>query len=293
MSKDETGKADNATPTVKPFLQVRVSRLEPEAELVGFCAGYEGGAWRSDAFARYLIRNLPQFALPLEEWERFDTATGVEQLGRAARAIYTTKKYQNRGEVGELLLFSIMRDYYQSEPVVSKFYFKSSSNETVKGFDGVHVVSGQDGLELWLGEVKFYTQLSAAVRDVLAELSDHLEYDYLRDEFMWIEHKMGDGCAHSDEIRQLLDDSTSLDEVFKHVHIPVLLTYRSKTVECHSVVDDQYKEEIASELSKHFDSFRQKELPGNVGIHLILVPLAGKAKLLRSFDDRLKGLQQL
>jgi hypothetical protein len=280
-------------PKVKPFLEIRIKRTEIEADLLGLCAGYEAGAWRADAFAKALIRNLPQFALPIERWQSFNTATGVEQLARAARAIYTTDKYEKRGEVGELMLFAIMREHYGSEPIVSKFYFKSSSNDTVKGFDAVHVVSGDDGPELWLGEVKFYTNLSAAMRDVLKEIHEHLEIDFLRDEFMWIENKMGSGAAHAQRIRQLLDDSTSLDEVFKVMHIPVLLTYKSKAVGGHSVVDQNYLEAIAEELSDHFDVFRVKELPTNVRIHVFLVPLLGKARLLEAFDDRLKALQSL
>jgi Cap4 SAVED domain len=267
--------------------------VETEADLLGLCAGYESGSWRSEAFAKHLIRHLPQFFLPIEEWDNFNTATGVEQMARAARAIYTTDQYHRRGEVGELILFSIMREHYDSEPLVAKFYFKSSANDTVKGFDAVHVVSGEEGPELWLGEVKFYTTIAAAIRDVLTELMEHLETDFLREEFMWIEQKMGDGTAHHAQIRRLLDDSTSLDEVFKVLHIPILLTYRSKTISAHSMADQSYIKEIAAELSNHFDSFRDKELPKHVHIHLVLVPLAGKAHLLHSFDERLKALQGL
>ena len=278
-------------PKVKPFLEVRIARAEAEADLLGLCAGYETGEWRADGFAKTLIRNLPQFALPIEQWENFNTATGVEQLARAAKAIYLTDKYQNRGEVGELMLFSIMREYYNSEPVVSKFYFKSSSNDTVKGFDAVHVVTGSTGPELWLGEVKFYTNLSAAIRDVLKELRKHLETDFLRNEFMWVDNKMGGGTTHAAAIRKLLDDSTSLDEVFKAMHIPVLLTYKSKTVCSHNAVDETYLRTISKEISDNFDFFRSQTIPTNVRVHVFFVPLAGKARLLKAFDERLKALQ--
>jgi hypothetical protein len=283
--------AASTKPKVKPFLEVRIERAETEAALLGLCAGYEGGKWRAEGLARALIRNLPQFALPIERWEEFNSATGVEQLARAARAIYTTNKYQNRGEVGELMLFSIMREHYDSEPIVSKFYFKSSSNDTVKGFDAVHVVSGKEGPELWLGEVKFYTNLSAAMRDVLKELNDHLQVNFLRDEFMWIENKMGGGTSHAEEIRKLLDDSTSLDQVFRTMHIPILLTYASKTIRAHSVADTAYLDAIAREISGHFDTFRGKGLPTKVRVHVFLVPLRAKKQLLDAFDERLKALQ--
>jgi Cap4 SAVED domain len=267
--------------------------VEAEADLLGLCAGYESGSWRADASAKHLIRHLPQFFLPIEAWDNFNTATGVEQMARAARAIYTTDQYDHRGEVGELLLFSIMREHYDSEPLVAKFYFKCSANDTVKGFDAVHLVSGEEGPELWLGEVKFYTRISAAIRDVLTELREHLDTDFLREEFMWIEQKMGDGAAHHAQIRRLLDESTSLDDVFKVLHVPILLTYRSSAISSYSVEDDAYITQIADELSKHFDTFRDKELPKHVQIHLFLVPLAGKAHLLRSFDERLKALQKV
>ena len=254
------------TPKVKPFLEVRLKRVEAEADLLGLCAGFESGSWRADAFARALIRNLPQFVLPVEDWQHFNSATGVEQLSRAARAIYTTGKYQNRGEVGELILFSIMREHYDSEPIISKFYFKSSSNDTVKGFDSVHVVENKKVLELWLGEVKFYTSISAAIRDVLAELRDHLSIDFLREEFMWIDNKMSDKFIHATRVRRLLDDSTSLDQVFEVMHIPILLTYKSPIVCRHSTLDDTYVAAIRQELSQHFDTFRAKGLPSNVKI---------------------------
>ena len=286
-------KAKTSEAKVKTFLQIRIQRAEPDTELLGLCAGYEGGVWRADQYAKTLIRNLPQFALPIEKWADFNTATGVEQLARAARSIYTTNKYHNRGEVGELMLFAIMREHYNSEPVVSKFYFKSSANETVHGFDAVHVVSTPAGPELWLGEVKFYTRLSAAMRDVLKELKQHLEVDFLHEEFMWIENKMGDGTSHAAELRKLLDDSTSLDEVFNVMHVPILLTYKSKTVGTHKIVDESYTETIAKELSDHFDTFRAKGLPTNIRVHVLLVPLLGKARLLKAFDERLKALQKL
>lgn len=285
--------SSEAKKPVKPFLKVLISKLESDVELVGFCAGYENGSWRADEFSRYLVRNLPQFTLPIEKWEDFQSSTAVEQLSRSARAIYTTKKYENRGEIGELILFAIMRTHYQSEPLVSKFFFKSSSNDTVKGFDAIHIVNSESGPELWLGEVKFYTLISAAIRDVVSELDDHLKTDFLREEFMWIDNKLSFGSSKYPEIQAMLDDSKSLDEVFETLHIPVLLTYKSKAVGDNNVDGAKYRQEIEQELASYFQAFVGKGLPQKVSIHLLLVPLEGKAKLLKSFDDRLKALQTL
>jgi len=61
-------------------------------------------------------------------------------------------KYKKRGEIGELLLHVICREVFKTYPAITKYFYKDSANNTVKGFDAVHVVVGGDGLELWLGE---------------------------------------------------------------------------------------------------------------------------------------------
>lgn len=280
-------------PTVAPFLTVRIRRAEAKAELVGLCAGFEGGSWRAEQFARYLLRNLIQFALPIQEWSDINTVTAVEQLSKAARSVYTTNNYHKRGEVGELILFSIMREYYKSIPIVSKFYFKSAANDTVKGFDAVHIVINNDEVELWLGEVKFYSNISAAIRDVLIELFEHIEIDYMREEFMWIERKMGENLPKQDEIRRLLDENTSLDDIFDSIHVPILLTYKSPTICQHNSANEEYISKIQYELNQYFDKFMSKNLPIDILLHLFLVPMEGKAHLLQAFDDRLRALQRL
>jgi hypothetical protein len=280
-------------PKPEPFLEIRVQLREAEAELAGFCAGYETNQWRAEAFARHLIDNLQQFALPIEEWDMVNSATAVRLLRRAAKTIYTTDKYHHRGEIGELILFTIMRHFYNSEPIVSKFYFKSSSNDTVKGFDCVHVVPGFDGPELRLGEVKFYSDVSAAIRDARTEIDQHLEVNYLREEFLWIEHKMGGGTQFAEDVKRWLDESTSLDEVFRVVHVPVLITYDSTAVNKHRAVTEAYRSEVAVEIAKHFRAFLAKGPPRFITVHVLFLPLAAKASLVDAFDRRLKALQEL
>lgn len=173
----------------RPFLDVRVRVDDQLPTLLGLCAGYEQGAWRANDFARYLIQNVVEFVYPHHEWSKVHSGTAIEMASRAAKAVYGSTNHGNRGEVGELLLFTVMRGYYRSCPVVSKLYFKSAANDTVKGFDAVHFVDGQDGLELWLGEAKLYTEASAAIRDVIDELDKHIAADYLRQEFAWIRNR--------------------------------------------------------------------------------------------------------
>ena len=278
-------------PPPQPFLAVRVEVSHEVPSFLGLCASYEMGKWRSEQFAGYLMEQLIEFIYPPEDWDKAKASTAYKMLRNAARAVYTTDKYKNRGEIGELILFAIMRSHYHSIPLVSKFFFKDSSNDTVKGFDGVHIIEGDGGLELWLGEAKFYTGASRAIADAIQSITEHLEANYLRQEFMWIGNKIPAKPKSLEEIRRLLDENTSLDEVFPVLHIPVLITYESSALRTHSQATEAFKKAVTKELLSHFASFKNKCTFKEVSVHLIVVPLHSKKDLQDHFERKLKGAQ--
>lgn len=272
---------------------MRARRLAPAPAVVGLCAGYERGKWRTDQLAANLMNWLPEFALRHSERKSLGDHNAVELVARAARSIYKSAKYQNRGELGEILLHAAVRQIFDTVPAITKFFYKDGANDTVKGFDLVHVVATATGLELWLGEVKFYDDILAAIRDVVKELKAHLKRDYLRGEFSAITNKIDSNWPHAKRLKLLLDENTSLDQVFSSTCVPVLLTYDSPAISSHREVCDAYRAAFETEIFKHADSFAEKSLPTNVRIELLLVPLASKADLVRSFDAKLKHAQKI
>lgn len=277
----------------EPFIEVRVQDLASSPSLNGLCIGYELGEWRKTQFANHILEWLPEFALTYSEIEGIHSGNMVALLREAAKKVYKTKKFENRGEFGEIFLHAAVRQVFNSLPLISKIYYKSARNETVKGFDAVHVVSGDEGLELWLGEAKFYSDIRRAIRDVVAELEAHMERDYLRDEFVLIAGKIDDETPHAAEIKRLLSPNTSLDEVFKRACVPVLLTYDSRCVANHSACSAEYCAAFEAETIASYEAFKGKELPTNVTIHLFLMPLQSKKDLIAVLDEKLTGLQNL
>jgi hypothetical protein len=241
--------------------------------------------------ADHLIEWLPDFALKYSELERFGPHNGVALLREAARSIYTTDKYQNRGELGEILLHIAMRQVFKTAPAVAKFFFKDSANSTVKGFDAVHVVATGSSFELWLGEVKFYDDVTAAIADVVKELQAHTKRKYMRDECTLIAKKIDPAWPHADKLKGLLHQNTSMDEIFAAVCIPVLLTYDSATIAAYNAVSAAFEKDLAAEVRKHHKSFCSKNLPTNVKIHVFLIPLDAKKELVKAFDKRLRSHQ--
>lgn len=275
----------------KSFFELLIHDVGRSPGFTAPLAGYEGKRWRNEAIADYLFEWLPEFALKYSDLEDLNSATAVRLIRKAAKVVYNTEKYKARGEFGELLLHALIREIFDSEPVISKIFYKSAVNDTVKGFDAVHLVTDGNNLQLWLGEVKFYTELRSALSHVITELHNHTARDYLRDEFLLIDSKIDPRWKHAQAVRDLISERTSLDKVFSCICIPVLLTYDSDTAANHESSTDEFQSALKTELETAYSSFIKGD-PPNLNIHLFLVPLQTKKQLVEILHQKLEGLQR-
>lgn len=275
----------------KPLFELVVHDIARKPGFTAADAGYELNEWRYEAVADYLMDWLLEFAMKYSALEDLNSATAASMLSRAAKTVYTTEKYGKRGEFGELLLHAFIRQTFDSEPAISKIFHKSSVNDPVKGFDAVHIVENDGKLELWLGEVKFYKDSSAAIRDVVQELKVHTENDYLRSEFILISGKIDNNWPHAQKVKDLIDERISLDTVFEHICIPVLLTYESYTIASHKVCSASFSNALVKEVESLYTHFANQSLP-QVKIHLFLVPIGDKSKLVNVLHRKLEGRQR-
>lgn len=283
----------NSFPKPDSFLTIRIHNVNIQPSLSGLCVGYERGEWRAQQLANHLMDWLPEFALTASECATFGHQNATKLMRCAARRVYESDKFRNRGEFGEILLHVAIRQVFDSLPAVSKIYYKSANNDTVKGFDAVHIVGPPDDLELWLGEAKFYNEISRAISDVVAELQKHTETNYLRDEFALIVNKIDPRWPHAEILHKLLQPEVSLDEVFQRVCIPVLLTYDSPCIVEHRTCDAAYAKTFEHEINKHYAAFASRSLPKEVLVHLFLLPLQKKGDLVKILDEKLKVWQRL
>ena len=154
---------------------------------------------------------------------------------------------------------------------------------------------GEEGLDLWLGESKFYSDYKQAARDVAEEINDHIKHEYLRNEFLVIAPKIESTWEHADELQRLLDRNASFDVVFPRIHIPVLLTYDSPCIQKHSVASPQCVREFIREVTENYEYFCEKTATFNttVEVHLFILPLESKADLVDTLHTRLQALRTL
>lgn len=276
-------------------LRIRSQQLLIDPSLTVVCPGYEQSVWRDaalvdDVFHRHMI----SFALSYTECDKVDSETAGIALKRAAQMVYSTDKYHRRGEFGELFLHAVAKDFFGAQPAISKLFYKDSDNDTVKGFDCVHAIDGELGLEIWLGEAKFYADLSAAITEAANSINEHLERDFLRREFVAITNKLDPNWPKSTELAYLLHEANSLDEIASSLVIPVLLTYNSEAVDSNNKVCAEYISALNWEAEDAWTKFEAKvsgDLP--VTIHLILMPLKDKAALAELMHQKLKLWQQI
>ena len=276
-----------------PFFNIIIHKDDTFPDLYGVCAGFESRQWRKEQLVDYLFEYLPEFALTYSEFKNLTGENVVAKMRQVVMSIYQSEKFKNRGEFGELLLHAIIRETYNTIPAISKIYYKDGPNETVKGFDAVHVVVTDDTLELWLGEVKFYNNISNAISDVIEELNQHVNVTYVRNEFIAITNKIDDKWPHADRLKTLLHHHTSLDDVFSNTCIPVLLTYDSSVLTRYDNKCDEYIQEISEELQRFHKNFCDKLGEFPLTIHLFLFPLNTKAELINSLESKLKIWQNL
>lgn len=281
---------------VGTVLAIRHQDVGIDPALTVLCAGYEMGQWRDaqlveDMFDRHLI----SFALSYTEFIAVDGATAARALKRAARAVYNTDKYKRRGEFGELILHAAVIDFFNAEPAVSKIFYKDSANDTVKGFDSVHVVQAPDSIEIWLGEAKFYQDIGGAITAAATSIKEHLERNFLRSEFIAITNKLDASWPHADAFRDSLDEATSLDQIAARLVFPVLLTYDSNAVNDSSSLTPKYVADLVAEAEAAWDKFSTNltglTLP--ITLQLILVPVKSKKELVQMMHERLRAWQQV
>lgn len=276
-----------------PVLRVVVHRPDENPGFTGLCAGYELKQWRAAALADHLMESLPEFCLSYSEYAAMTGKNAVALIRQAAQRVYQTDKYSKRGEFGELLLHVALRQVFNTIPAISKIYYKDSANDTVKGFDAAHVIASEHTLELWLGEVKFYVDVGAAIRDVVTELQKHTSVKYLRNEFVAIRNKIDASWPHAARLERLLDENVSLDDIFDATCIPVLLTYDGDVTGKYKECSGEYEAELLNEFTAVFEQFKASSLPGDLRIHLFLIPLATKEALLAELHKKLLAWQTI
>lgn len=255
-----------------------------------YCVGFELEKWRCDAFADHMIEWIIDYALKSDEIKTLSHGNSYLRLRQAAARIYKSEAYERRGEIGEISLHAICREYFGTIPFAPRVFYLTSSNEVVKSFDMVHVRYKDESVELWLGEAKFFKDRDSAIANAVASVRKHIDQGFLKNEKLILGPQVSTDIPHYEKIREILSEEAPLDVLFQKSIFPILIAADSSSTTSHNQFGQAYESDISEELVALSEAIKASGLKSRIKILLIYVPLGSKDALATAFDKRLKGL---
>lgn len=82
------------------------------------------------------------------------------------------------GELGELILYSLLESHIGAPKILTKMRFKTSTNDPVKRADGIHLFKNSDGYyKLIYGESKLYEDYDKGINEAFKSIDDFKNRD--------------------------------------------------------------------------------------------------------------------
>lgn len=100
------------------------------------------------------------------------------------KALRKLSKHTAKGELGELIIFTLLEVYLDAPKILSKISTKTSPRMPVYGADAVHGQFSKDGFVVYLGESKLHKNYNGAVTKAVSSIESakdgyEIEFDLL------------------------------------------------------------------------------------------------------------------
>lgn len=284
--------------------------LDKNDFLLSVINGFEDGQWRKGEFRKFIFDNIAQTGLSAEDRDNLYSESPYTILTESIKNLRLVDKDNGKGsEIAEIVLYGIMRYHYHALPVVPKIFYKQNPKDNAKGADSVHIVLDDRGdFSLWLGEAKFYNDIAdERLYEPIKSVFDTISTDKIKKENSIItsikdlEYIITDPNVRK-KVQTILRRDTSIDEIRKRLHIPVLLLHEcSKTNEATELTEtylNDIKEYHLNRAQKYFVTQNNKQKKENIHgyehiqFHLILFPVPQKEEIVNWFVERAKQIKE-
>ena len=174
---DEAFSVFNDDPSITP---------SDKKSLLSAINDFEDGKWRYKQFQNFIWDNIVETALSEAERQNLSHRNHT-LLTAAAKSLRVTDASKddigNGSELAEIVLYGIMKHYYQALPVVPKIFYKQNSQDNAKGADSVHIVLSENDFSIWFGEAKFYNDIeNTRLGAIVDSVGNALQTDKLKKE---------------------------------------------------------------------------------------------------------------
>lgn len=264
--------------------QFSVDEIQPDTLLVYLpCSGENCD--HSKLFEAIEHSLMSSFALSYSEIkEKTRTKKTKEEI--FSKAIRKISTHTAKGELGELLLFTLLEVYFNAPKILTKISLKTSRRVPVFGADAVHAQFINGKIRLYLGEAKLYKNFSNAASEAIKSIKNTI--NNYEDEFDLIETHMDFPGISPDQKEALLNfmnpfsNSSALDK--NDIHTPCFIGFVEKDI--FTEIEKNYIEQYTQVAEKHVSDF-YKKLMQNGHPHqttaLLLLPFSSLKDLVNGF----------
>jgi len=266
---------------------------------------FEDGFWDYKKFQKFIWNNIKETALSYRERQSLALEGEDSLLTEAAINLRLSESENDIGrgsEISEILLYGIMKKYYNALPIVPKIFYKQNTQDNAKGADSVHIViENENEFSLWFGESKFYNSIENARLDVIIDsVKDSLTLRKIKKENKLITNlsDINDFEEISKELRakivQSLSQEQSIDSIKPILNIPILLLYECGitngtthlTEEYKSKIIDYHKERATEYFKRQINKCNDVDLYSEIKFHIILFPVPEKKPIVDKFIEK-------
>ncbi len=274
--------------------------------LLSMINDFEDGKWRHSKFDSFIWNNIAQTALSARERECL-VAKSYNELVESAKNLRLTDSENDEigkgSELAEIILYGIMKDYYNALPVVPKIFYKQNSQDNAKGADSVHIVIEDNDFSIWFGEAKFYKGIEdTRLYSIINSIGNSLETDKLKKENSIIRNVNDIDTLEiekslKNKIKDSLKNTESIDYLKPKIHIPIFILHECEITNSCSKMSEEYKESIINFHKERSISFFKKQISklsknvfkyDDIKFHLILFPVPNKNQIVNRFLKQVK-----
>ena len=260
---------------------------EPVETLLVYLPCKGGVCDHSDLFRVIKQSIMTNFVLTCSEIEKklfIKNDKAPEELFK--KAIRKISKHTAQGELGELLLFTLLEVYFGAPKILSKISLKTARRVAVFGADAVHAQYVDGSLRLYLGESKLHKTFTKAASSAADSISGFLK-KYC-DEFDLIDSYINfpemDTKSRDELINLLNPFSENNENVPDILHAPCFIGFVEPTV----FNDDEvnYKRQYIEVAKNHIGDFYTKLQNKKIDINktaLLLLPFSSLDNLVEEF----------
>ncbi|CAH7189047.1 conserved hypothetical protein [Vibrio chagasii] len=285
----------NEVPILSKFFESseKFKNHDKEKLCLGFQGKYHLQRYTYEKIAKGIRKWLPEVLLRPRELAD-NTATNLEEK----LSIYSREKYKNKGEllslVPQVLLHSVIRTAYNSQPIPAHLHIDDDNNTT---YTNVHIVINRHAPDvLVMGFNYFIRDLKEdSLNKIVSDFEDLLEqeaFDTKKDKIIEIKD---DNYLLSHDIDDILDSNSSLDEHLDRFKFIFFIGFNSHNLDCHkSKMKSNFEDDLKIEIENRFIELIERlllenEFYSNMNIEVCLYPVPRIDSLLDSVKSCLEA----